>query len=98
MTAEDRIVVLDPTAELVTGKAAAVPKLSSFGGKIVGLLWNGRATGDRILHRIIEIIKQKHELKDVVLKEKPYLGNIAPPEIFEELVATCDVVITGVGD
>ncbi len=90
--------VLDPSAEPVAAKSGLSPRLGSLAGKTVGVIWNGRPSGNRILHRVMDTLTEKHGLKEVVFREKPFLGNIAPAELLEELSRRCDAVVTGVGD
>lgn len=90
--------ILDPTAGLTTGKGVLSPRLDSLDGKILGVIWNRRPGGDLILNRTLDILKKKHDIKDVVFRAKPYIGNPAPKEIIDELAARCDAVIAGLGD
>ena len=53
---------------------------------------------DRILQEALDLLKQRYRIRDVLFREKPFLGNIAPEPILAELAAKADVVITGVGD
>ncbi len=92
------IELLDPTSGPVATKDALSPRLDSLTGKTLGVIWNGRLPGDLILNRMIEILKDRHAIKEVVFRGKPYIGNVAPDEIFEEMSARCDAVVAGVGD
>ena len=44
------------------------------------------------------MLRQKYSFETVVFRKKPYIGNLAPLEIREEMIKSCDAVITGVGD
>ena len=90
--------LLDPTSGPVATGSALSPRLDSLSGKTLGVIWNGRLPGDLILKRMIEILKERHAIKEVVFRGKPYIGNVAPDEIFAEIAARCDAVVTGVGD
>jgi hypothetical protein len=92
------VTVLNPTAGPATGKPTMAPRLDTLHGKVVGAVWNSRVHGDKILKHVVTLLKQRYGIKDFVFRQKPYLGNIAPAEIADELVKTCDAVITGVGD
>jgi len=93
-----KIELLDPTSGPVASEKALSPRLDSLSGKTLGVIWNGRLPGDLILNRMIEILKETHDIKEVVFRGKPYIGNIAPNEIFDEMSARCDAVVAGVGD
>jgi hypothetical protein len=41
---------------------------------------------------------QRYRIGEVLFREKPFLGNIAPEPILAEMAARARVVITGVGD
>ena len=90
--------VLTPTAGPARGRGGIAPRPASLDDKTVGVIWNGRAYGDRILQEALDLLKQRYRIRDVLFREKPFLGNIAPEPILAELAAKADVVITGVGD
>jgi hypothetical protein len=92
------IKVLNPTAGSARGTSVLAPRLGALDGKTIGVIWNGRAYGDRIITEAIDILKQRHRLREVVFLEKPFLGNIAPEPILAEIAARADGAITGVGD
>lgn len=90
--------VLNPTAGPARGTGGIAPRPANLDGKTIGVIWNGRAYGDRILQEAVDILKQRHQVRDVLFREKPFLGNIAPEPILAELAAKAHVIITGVGD
>ena len=47
---------------------------------------------------MIDILRQKYTFESVVFRKKPFIGNVAPKSIQEEIIDSCDVVITGIGD
>jgi hypothetical protein len=90
--------VLNPTTGPTHGRRGVAPRLDSLDGRTIGVIWNGRAFGDRILSEVLDILKQRHPIREVVFREKPFLGNIAPEPILAEMAARAHAVITGVGD
>jgi hypothetical protein len=92
------VTVLNPTAGPATGKFRAAPRLVTLHGKILGAIWNSRPHGDKVIEAAVDVLKERYGIKDLLLRKKPYLGNLAPKEIIDELTAKCDAVITGVGD
>jgi hypothetical protein len=92
------LTVLNPTAGPARGTSGVAPRLATLDGKTLGVIWNGRAYGDRILSEVLDLLKQRYRVKDVVFREKPFLGNIAPEPILAEIAARADAAITGVGD
>ncbi len=89
--------LLDPTLELPRSTTLS-PRLTTLAGKTIGVIWNGRPPGDVLFDKMFDVLRAKYAIKDVVFRPKPYLGNVAPPEIFDELLSKCDAVVTGVGD
>lgn len=92
------ITFLNPTAGPARGQGGMAPRLSTLDGATIGVIWNGRAYGDKILGRVLEALKERHRIKEVVFRQKPYIGNLAPEEILSEIAARSDGAITGVGD
>lgn len=90
--------VLNPTAGPARGTSGVAPRPRSLDDKTIGVIWNGRAYGDLILSEALDILKQRHRVREVLFREKPFLGNIAPEPILAEMAAKAHVVITGVGD
>ena len=90
--------VLNPTAGPARGHSGIALRPASLDDKTIGVIWNGRAYGDRILLEAVDLLKQRYRVRDVLFREKPFLGNIAPEPILAELAANADVVISGVGD
>ena len=53
--------VLNPVAEVKTvDKFNTAPKLKDINGKRIGLFWNGKAGGDKVLARTAELLNQKY--------------------------------------
>ena len=90
--------VFDPTAGPATGKVVMAPRPGTLDGQTLGVIWNGRPYGDKIINAAIDLLRQKYSFKEVVFRKKPFIGNVAPKEIQQEMIDSCDVVITGVGD
>lgn len=90
--------VLDPTLAPRQGKGSLAPRLPHLQGKRLGVIWNGRPHGDRILERTIAVLSHEYGTVTEVFGRKPFIGNIAPRELLDDVANGCDAVITGVGD
>ena len=90
--------VLNPTAAPARGRSGIAPRPASLDDKTIGVIWNGRAYGDRILSEVLDLLKQRYRVREVLFREKPFLGNIAPEPLLAEIAARADAAITGVGD
>jgi hypothetical protein len=90
--------VLNPTAGPATGRVTMAPRAGTLDGRTLGVIWNGRPYGDRIIEAVVDLLRQKYSFEAVLFRKKPFIGNVAPKGIREEMIATCGAVITGVGD
>ena len=88
---------LNPSLEGDLGFQEA-PRISTLNGKVLGVLYNGRAGGDVVLKELLGLLKSKYSLEGVVFRTKPHAWVSAPEEIFQELEQSVEVAITGVGD
>ena len=92
------LMIVNPSAGPATGKVRLASRPETLDGAVVGAIWNGRPHGDNIMRAVIELLQDRYKIKGVVFRRKPFLGNMAPPEIYDELTGECDVAICGVGD
>jgi hypothetical protein len=92
------ITVLNPTAGPARITSGLAPRLTSLDDATLGVIWNGRAYGDKILAEVLSVLKKRHRIKEIVFRQKPFIGNVAPDEILTELSAKTNAIITGVGD
>ena len=91
-------VFLDPRQGRKQEKVQLSNRLDSLDGKRIGLLWNNRPGGERILKHVVELLGQKYRFSEVYFTKKRLIGNAAPREIIEDLASRVDAVIVGVGD
>jgi hypothetical protein len=89
--------VLDPTAGPVGAGNEAPHRLATLRGKQIGVIWNNKQPGEFLLKEMIERLAEQYGAVAGPFFTKPYLGNVAPPEILESL-ESCDAVVSGVGD
>ncbi|MBW2146077.1 MAG: hypothetical protein JRG73_08140 [Deltaproteobacteria bacterium] len=93
------IKIFDPTAGPATGKLVLMDRLRTLNGKKLAVLWNGRTHGDKILRRVLDLLKEKYAFEVVDFLKKPYIGNIAPKEYFDRIFNDkADAAIVGIGD
>lgn len=91
------ITFLDPT-QSPDQLSALAPRLESLRGTTVGLLWNNRPRGDRILRGVAASLIADFGVAETVFTNKLRVGVGAPPEIIDELARRCGAVVVGVGD
>jgi hypothetical protein len=90
------IVLYDPTAEPRTVAASLASRLTSLTGTRAGILDNGKANAGTLMLAVVERLKERYGVTDVVKREKPVAGP-PRPEVVEALAA-CDFVLVGSAD
>jgi len=91
--------ILDPTTHPVASNPALASRCSTLSGTKVGILWNGKSFGGELLTQITAVLNKKHGLELVAFFKKAYIGNIAPKEYFDGMVAKkVDWALVGFGD
>ena len=92
-----KLEVLDPVAPQ-QGEITALPlapRPASLEGKTLGLLWNGKANGDKALKRAGELIQKR--VPDITVKF--YSGALpCPDRLMEQAKDEADVVIACTAD
>ena len=92
-------ILLNPEGQSQEQRAELAPRrFTSLDGARLGLLGNTKLNADAVLAALGDLMGQRFALESVVTRTKPSFSHPAPPEIVEEMVAKCDVVIAGVGD
>ena len=95
MSAEG-IRLYDPTAEPRTVAAQLAPRLQSLAGKRVGILDNGKANAGTLMLAVVDRLKERYGVVDVIKREKPVAGP-PKPEVVDAL-SKCDFVLVGSAD
>ncbi len=86
----------DPTAEpriLATGLA---PRLTSLRGKHAGILDNSKANAGTLMLAVVERLKERYGVRDVIKREKGIAGPPSPSILAD--LTTCDFVLVGSAD
>jgi len=94
------IELLDPTVQ--PGPApqpvAYAPRPGSLAGKRVGLVENTKFNSDRLLQKIGDLLRAEHGAGETRMWRKHNSSVPAHDAIIQELRATCDVMVAGIGD
>lgn len=88
--------VLDPRA-LPDQSEHLAERLDGIQGATVGLLWNNRPRGDRILKGLASELESRYGAS-TVFTSKLRVGSGAPQEEIRRLEKEVQAVIVGVGD
>jgi hypothetical protein len=92
------MIVLDP--RLKSGGRTVTPatRLETLTNKRLGILWNNRLGGDKLLKHVGQLLQDTYGVAEVYFTKKTFIGNAAPPEVIDDLLTRVDAVIVGVGD
>jgi hypothetical protein len=92
--------MIDPTAGRATRARATVlaARRPDLRGSTVGLLANVKRNAAEFLDEVGALLTREHGATGVVRRKKLSITDPVPPDILADLVATCDVVVVGVGD
>ncbi len=91
--------IFDPTVEPEIDPSRPAPREGGLGGKKVGLLWNSKVGGDKLMRFVLEELRADGLDPDSAAEfKKEYDTRPATKETYDEMSANCDLVITAVGD
>jgi hypothetical protein len=92
--------MIDPTGGPASRAGATVlaARRPDLRGSRVGLLANVKRNAEQFLDEVGALLQRDHGAADVVRRKKLSITEQVPPDMLADLVATCDVVVVGVGD
>jgi hypothetical protein len=92
--------MIDPTEGPGTRARPPVlaPRPPDLRGCRVGLLANVKRNAERYLDEVGALLRREHGAADLVRRTKRSITDPVPPDVLADLVATCDIVVVGVGD
>lgn len=89
--------VYDPTAPAGGRRGAPAPRPAELTGTVAGILDNGKANAGLLMSGIVEELKARYGVRDVLVRKKPVAGP-ASPQVVADLKANCDFVLVGSAD
>jgi len=92
--------ILDPTLAPPLA-AVALPRASrphSLSGATLGLLANGKSNGMALLDRLVERLRERHDIGDVVRIAKTNASAPVSDRDADILAGRCAAIITAIGD
>lgn len=93
-----RITVLNPTAPPREGRQVRAARLPDLRGRVVGFLWNTKPNGDALFGRLEELLRHKYEIAAAVHRRKATSSIAAPEGMVDELAASVQAAVVGLGD
>lgn len=97
MSDKGKYVVLNPTEGPIGVEIPLVTRLHSFDGIKLGILNNGKRNSDVFLKGLLQGIKEKYKIQDVIWIDKVNGSKPIEDETIHRL-KECRAIITGVGD
>ena len=91
------IKVYDPTAPSSVRDSARAPRLLDLRGRVAGVLDNGKANAGVLMTAIVDELKARHGVTEMVVRTKPVAGP-ASSETVRALKEQADFVIVGSAD
>ena len=92
--------ILDPTGTTTTAgpQAARAPRRADLSGATIGLLVNTKQNAAPFLDEIGRLLVDRYGAAGTMARTKVNFAEPAPEELIKELQASCDVIVTGIGD
>lgn len=90
--------LIDPTIPAKEGQSIRAPALGSLEGRTIGLLWNHKQNGDRLLTETAARLQSRFGGKVLPMAAKNNASAPAPAELLTNLSPECDYLITAAGD
>lgn len=89
--------LVNPMNERAPQAAPAAPRLASLKGKTIALLDISKPGGNIFLDRMERLLKERHQVAQVVRARKPTFAKPAPAGVIEQIRAA-DAVIEALAD
>ena len=89
---------LDPSGGVQASGFSVASKLGDIRGARLGLLDNSKTNAEKYLTMVGEILVRDYGVGEVRLFRKEALSRPAPTEVLDEMAASCDFAVTGIGD
>ena len=90
--------VIDPTAPFRSEGALKRIMVTGLRGKTVGFIDNTKPNFSLLADDMAEILQRDHGVTAIVRHRKRVVSMPVPEEALADVVAKCDLVITGSGD
>lgn len=89
--------VYDPTAPSSVRQGQMAPRPAMLVGTVAGILDNGKANAGLLMAAVVDELKARYGVRDVIVRKKPVAGPAAP-QVIADLKAGCDFVLVGSAD
>ena len=91
--------LVNPTGlDMDPGQFRLTPRPGALAGKTLGLLENTKANSNKVLEELGRILDSEYEFRDVLYFSKHSASLPTKPDVVNEILESCDVLVVGVGD
>ncbi len=91
--------IYDPAVEPEIDPSRPASRDGALAGKKVGLLWNSKVGGDKLMRFVLEELRADGLDSDNAAEfKKEYDTRPAKKETYDAMAESCDLAITAVGD
>ena len=90
--------VLNPEGKIVKKEKSLAPRLETLEGKKIGLVWNGKPNGDKLLNEIGDLLKERYPTAETVFRRVSFSGVKLPPGELEAIAKDIDAGVFASGD
>lgn len=90
--------ILDPRGVTVGEAAARGTSVLPSAPRTLTILDNSKANADTLFGTVLEGLREARPSMVVTRARKGSAGNPCPPELFDEIAASADLVLTGTAD
>ena len=90
--------VYDPTAPSPNTAQNLRRSVGDLNGKVVGFIDNSKPNFNLLIGDLSALLETRYGVKTIITRSKRGPSMPAATEVFDELAAQCDLVVTGSGD
>jgi len=98
MTQQNEHVLVNPTTKPIVAPFDGAARLTTLAGTRLGVIDDSKKNADVLLEELVELLRTRYEISDVMWHRKPSASRPADPAAVRELAEHCDWVIIAIGD
>ena len=94
----NEVITLDPRDPSEKKTDGIAVRSGSLDGKVIGLLSNNKPNSELLLRGVVDLLKEKYNVKEVVEANKGSHRVPAPQDMIDDLVTKCDAVVVAAAE
>ena len=92
------VTLISPLAPESGDQVHPAPRGGDLRDKVIGIIDNSKAGSQAVLEEVAARLREKFGAREVIFRQKISMSAWAEEQLLDELAASCDVVLVGVGD